>query len=461
MADEGVLRGRAVIVAGAGLAGLTAAAELHHDGADVTVLEARDRVGGRVWTLREGFVEGQHAEAGGDLIEEEQDEIRRLTARLGLELVPILHGGFSFFGQDAAGRPLSRDDSGGGPWAKVSKQLEPWVRDYRVSDHRWDSPIAQRIARVSIAEWLDQIRADEALRVLITGLRGFFLADPDELSLLALVDQLASDVPGRGKIYRIKGGNDLLASSLAGMLGQRVKLRTELRAVSQTSGKVRVMVRTDGEDSHMAADYLIVAVPATTLRAVAFEPPMPPPQREAIERLRYGRATRTLLQFERRFWHGGGRPKAYGTNLPIGAVWDGNETQPGRAGILSLLAGGTASKETRQLLAERGVAGLAQALRWLGADDVPMPASRVVTWEDDAWAGGGYAYFDRSYDPALRPWLARPHGQILFAGEHTSMQWQGYMNGAVESGLRAAAEVRAMASGIHRAATEQFAEIAR
>jgi len=461
MADEGMFRGRSVIVAGAGLAGLTAAVELHHDGADVTVLEARDRVGGRVWTVREGFVEGQHAEAGGDLIEEEQDEIRRLVERLGLELVPILHGGFSFFWQDAAGRPLSRDDSGGGPWAMLSKQLEPCVRDYRVSDQRWDGLIAQTIARVSVAEWLDRVGADETLRALITGLRGFFLADPDELSLLALVDQLASDVPGRGKIYRIKGGNDLLALGLAGILGDRVKLRTELRAASQTAGKVRVMIRTGGVDSHMAADYLIVAVPAATLRAVAFEPSMPSPQREAIERLRYGRATRTLLQFERRFWHGDGRPKAYGTNLPIGAVWDGNETQPGRAGILSLLAGGSASEKTRKLLAECGIEGLTQCLQWLGAQGIPVLASRVVSWEDDRWAGGGYAYFDPSYDSALRPWLVRPHGRVLFAGEHTSFKWQGYMNGAVESGLRAAAEVRAMALGSTDRRQTMFVETAR
>ena len=71
-------------------------------------------------------------------------------------------------------------------------------------------------------------------------------------------------------------------------------------------------------------------------------------------------------------------------------------------------------------------------------------ASRVITWENDPWARGGYAVFDCQFDPALRQCLARPAGRVLFAGEHTHERWQGYMNGAIESGLRAAAEVRAL-----------------
>ena len=69
---------------------------------------------------------------------------------------------------------------------------------------------------------------------------------------------------------------------------------------------------------------------------------------------------------------------------------------------------------------------------------------KAVTWEDDPWSRGGYAVFDPSYGPHLRAWLARPAGRIVFAGEHTSLRWQGYMNGAIESGKRAAAEVRAL-----------------
>ncbi|MGQ0695406.1 MAG: flavin monoamine oxidase family protein [Nitrospiraceae bacterium] len=445
MRRKDLLSGRSVIVAGAGLAGLAAAVELHNAGARVTVLEARDRVGGRVWTVRDTFVDGQHAEAGGDLIETEQEAIRRLVDHLGLTLTPILRGGFAFVQRGPGRRPDQRDSSISQLWPRMARLCEPLIEAYRMSERRWDGSIAQMLSRLSVAEWLNQIHADQQTRMFMRGLRGFFLADPEDLSLLALVDELASETRGRGQFYRIMGGNDRLASSLAAKLGEQVHLRTTVLAATQTRDKVRITVGTpDGTHRQIATDYLVLAVPATTLRRIAFRPAQPPRQRKAIQDLRYGRATKTLLQFEPRFWQRRGSPLAYGTDLPIGAMWDGNEEQRGRAGILTLLAGGSASRETRKLVAERGVEGLVEALEWLGATQKSVVACRSVCWEDDPWARGGYAYFDPAYDPELRTWLARPHGRIVFAGEHTSLRWQGYMNGAVESGWRAAAEVQAL-----------------
>jgi monoamine oxidase len=291
------------------------------------------------------------------------------------------------------------------------------------------------------------------MRALATGLRGFFLADPADLSLLVLVDQLAADVPGGGRMYRIKGGNDRLASGLAHMLGERVHMRTEVLAVSQSRDTVQVRLRVaNGTESDMSADYLVCAVPATALRHIVCVPPLPPEQQEAVVRLPYGQATRTILQFERRFWQYSGNPRAYGSDLPIGAVWDGNEEQSGPQGILSFLAGASASVETQQIIAQEGVGGLVRQLEWLGGHNMPVLASQVVSWENDPWARGGYAYFDPSYDPAWRLWLSKPHGRIVFAGEHTSVQWQGYMNGAVESGLRAAKEVGVLVNQSQRVA---------
>lgn len=434
-----------MIVAGAGLAGLTAAVDLHCSGARVTMVEARDRVGGRVWTLRDGFLEGQHAEAGGDLIEDGQEAMLRLVRQSGLRLTPILRRGFSFVRQGPRGRPLA-PLAPGTLWSTLGAQLAPLVRAYCLAEQRWDSTIGMTMGRLSVAEWLDRAGAGAETRDIARGLRGFFLADPADLSLLALVDQLASEASGPRNLYRIMGGNDRLTSELAAMLGERVQLQTSLLTVSQAGEKVRICVRTAGSlRSQMTADYLIVAMPATTLRKVSFEPGLPPLQREAIGRLNYGCATKTLLQFKRRFWRGRGRPRAYGTDLPIGTLWEGNEEQPGGEGILTLLAGGSASVETKALIAGSGVEGLVRSLEWLGSKGMPVLAHRLVSWEDDPWARGGYAYFDPTYDPALRPWLARAHGLVLFAGEHTSVRWQGYMNGAIESGLRAAAEVRVMA----------------
>jgi monoamine oxidase len=227
-------------------------------------------------------------------------------------------------------------------------------------------------------------------------------------------------------------------------LDGNVRRRTAVVAASATARDVRVTVRrTDGTHTSVHGDYLILTVPATTLRHIAIEPPLSPEQQAAIEHLRYGPASRSVLQFDRRFWHAH-KWRAFGTTLPIGAVWDGNEEQEGTAGILSFLAGGSASAETQKLLAGAGAKGLIPYVEWLHPVESRLLASHTISWEDDPWAQGGYACFDPAYDPALRAWLARPHGRILFAGEHTSIRWQGYMNGAVESGLRAAAEVAAL-----------------
>ena len=145
----------------------------------------------------------------------------------------------------------------------------------------------------------------------------------------------------------------------------------------------------------------------------------------------------------KRFWRIPGRPRAFGSPLPFGAVWEGNEEQRGTSGILSLLAGGSASEGTQSIVAKEGPLGLVHALDWLGSHRASLGASRQIVWEQDPLARGGYAYFAPGFDPELRAWLARPSGRLFFAGEHTSLKWQGYMNGAVESGRRAAAEIAA------------------
>ncbi len=446
-----------MLVAGAGLAGLTAAYDLAAMGATVTVIEARDRVGGRVWTIRDGFAGRQHAEAGGEMIDGSQHEIRQLAGDLGLTLSRILRGGFGYVRQGRASstgtpseisavRPRLVNRGAAGGWDRLSARLEDLARRYRLAEQRWDSPIAADLARRSVAQWLDDERADAELRATLMSLRGFFLADPEELSLLALVDQFAgSEQPGPGAMFRIAGGNDRLPEALAARLGPRVQLGAELVAVSVRGRSVHATVKRGKTTSALTSDYLVLALPASVLRRVPITPALPTHQHQAIANLKYGRATKTLLQFSRRFWRAPGRPRAFGSPLPHGAIWEGNEEQAGRPGILTLLAGGTASDQTQLMVAKDGIGRFADGLAWLGSERADLIASRQIVWEADPLARGGYAFFDPSFDPALREWLARPAGPLFFAGEHTSIRWQGYMNGAVESGRRAAAEIAATA----------------
>lgn len=444
MFDDQILNGRSIVIVGAGLSGLSAAMELRKSGASVTVFEGRDRVGGRVLTIRHRFVDAQSAEAGGDLIDEEHTELCKLVRGCGLTLVPILRKGFAFVRAHSQGKVREMGLSQR-LWKQLADALAPLVRKYQLSEQRWDGVVARELSVVSVDDWMRQVPLNHGIQRMLVSLRGFFLADPQELSLLSLVEQLAAGTPGSGRMYRILGGNDRLPNKLGRMLRGCIHLRHEVMALSQTNNLVRLRVRNPrGEEQQVTADYVVLSVPATVLSSMRFRPALPATQSTAIGKLRYGLVTKTLLQFDRRFWRGHGRPLAYGTDLPIGSMWDGNEEQETRPGILSLMAGGSASEYTQHVLAGEGPAGLAKRLRWLGSATTRLLSAHSTSWEQDPWARGGYAVFGPGYDPRLRAWLARSHGRIVFAGEHTSLRWQGYMNGAVESGLRAAAEVQAL-----------------
>jgi monoamine oxidase len=429
-----------VVVAGAGLAGLAAARELDRRGADVRVIEARDRVGGRVWTVRDRFDRRQHAEAGADLVETEQQELVALIHDLGLETTRILRRGFGFYGigpsRKLAEQSLTSD------FHKMLAPLEEPIRAFKLSEERWDSAIALALAKQTVADRLKAVRAPAWLVSRYKGFRGLFLADPEELSLLPMVEFFAGGGFGEGQTLRVASGNDRIATEIAKRL-RHVDLRTVLRRVRQNAAGVTITVETADGQSEIAADYLVVALPAATLRDVVFEPGLPDAQRDAIRHLKYGPATRLLIQFAKRFWRGRHRPSLYGSDQSFGALWDGNEQQKGPAGILTFLAGGRASGELQQLVDRGGAEAVAQRLTWLGGP-APILQSAMVVWENDPWARGGYAFFDPQFDPRWRDWLARPAGRVLFAGEHTSIRWQGYMNGAVQTGQRAVEEIAAM-----------------
>lgn len=453
-----MLEGVSVLVVGAGLAGLTAARDLVALGAAVTVVEARNRVGGRVSTIRAGFADGQHAEAGGDFIDENHDEMRRLVKSLRLDVVQILRHGWSYVRPDEAGTLRAAPITPGAGWDRLASALAALGAPYRLAERRWDTPIAAAIARRSVRQWLDESQADADLRAVATGLRGFFLAEPDELSLLALVDQFASgDPPASPRTYRVLGGTDRVATALAAPLADRVNLSTELVALSQRGARVRATLRHKRQTQQFACDYVVCTLPTSILRRVPITPALPPQQHEAIAALKYGRATKTLLQFSSRFWRVPRKPSAYASALPFGAVWDANEEQRGKPAILSLLAGGAASDDTIAVLGREGAVGVAKQLEWLGSGRAQLLHAHHVSWEADPFARGGYAFFDPSFPPARRGLLAQPCGRLFFAGEHTSLRWQGYMNGAVESGRRAAAEIAAT----HELATSSDRPLAR
>lgn len=433
------MRHKRVIVAGAGLAGLSAAHELVHGGAAVTLLDARDRAGGRVWTVRDGFSHGQHAELGGEFIDEHHSRMRSLAQQFGLKLVQVLRGGFTHRFRRRGGEiVLSRP----GPWGPLSDLLAPLIRRYQAACGRDDAAAIREMSTFSLRGWLREQNADPDVHAMVDSMRGFFLAEAEDLSVLPVVAQLAgTGSPALTPVYRIVGGMDRLVDALVAHTSARLLLGHQVRAVSQAADRILVRATDDrGLLQEIEGDALVVTLPATTLRDIEITPALPEDQQKAIARLRYGCATKSVVQcaspeLQRR------RAKAFATDGALGAFWDATEGQPSASpSIINFLGGGAASPKLAAR-AGSGAEALLSELCWLGLAGSPVLGSCHATWEDDPFARGGYAYADPAFDPAWKPLLSRAAGRIVFGGEHTSENFQGYMEGAVESGQRAASEL--------------------
>jgi monoamine oxidase len=431
------VHGFRVAIAGTGLAGLSAACELARAGAAVTMLDARSYPGGRVRTIR-AFAAQQHGELGGEFIDGDQREIIDLCRRFDLPLVRILRSGFTHRFRDSSGMyHVSRT----APWEALHDSLSPLLGRYKLARGDSSSDAVREFATMSLSDWMRQSNASADVHAMANALRAFFLADPNEISVLPVVEQIArGGAPSQTEFFRIEGGNDRLVDALLRAAGGRLLLGHSIRAVANALDRVVITV-TDpsGLTQQIEADYVVMTLPASTLRHVDIQPPLPEDQRRAIERLAYGCATKVLLQSSRKLFDDR-HARAFATDGCLGAFWDASEEQGDAASIVSFLAGGSSSACLRDKAAGGGQAVLSD-LCWLGIDRSPVTAVHVGDWTADPWARGGYAFLDPGFDPAWRSLLGRRAGRIVFAGEHTSERWQGYMNGAVESGQRAAREL--------------------
>ena len=434
------LKGTRAIVVGGGLAGLTAARGLVDRGADVHVIEARNRLGGRVWTVRDEGFDGVPLEAGGEFIDGQHQELRALCADAGLTLQPVLKDGFGL-ALDLRGR-VQLFKAQKTIWSEFKQALAKEANAFRAAGCDWSSSAASLIGSRSLDAVLRARQASDEVRAMAQGLRGFFLADSDQLSALVGTELSLSAIdPGHTPMLRITGGNDRLIEKLGSRKGVRVSLQLEVKKIAHDARGVTVSAADrGGKIATLKGEYAVMAAPAPIVRDLEFAPALPPMLRQALKALTPGPATKGHLLFDRAWWRRAGHPNAWGSNLDTGAVW---ETSGARPGVLTMLAGGRASKAFRELLEEFGPQRLVRRLSWLGEPEEARDF-RSTTWEMDRFAGGGYAVFGPDFRPEWRTELSRAVGRIAFAGDHTSRKWQGYMNGAVESGARAARDIETM-----------------
>ncbi len=393
-----------VAVVGAGLAGLTAADELRRAGHEVTVLEARDRVGGRVWSRR--LDNGALVEMGAEYLLPGNTAVRELAARFGLGL---WDKGMRYGTREPRGVATSHDElvtaaavvEAGLPEAPPGVSARDFVNGI-------DLPLSARealIARVEISS------ADSADHVSARDLAG----------IAHIGDEPAPS---------IAGGNDSLARALAAELGSAIRLRAPVERVVWSSGDERPAVRVSAGDAELEADASVIAVPASVLSRIAFDPPIPEPLGGALAAVRYGHAAKLFVPLKRE-----AAPSAV-MSVPERywcwtATGDDDAVQP----VVSAFAGSPGGLDG--LRVSDGPETWLDSLARL-RDDLELDRAGVLlsTWSDDPWVEAAYS---TSPPLELERMAAEPLGPLAFAGEHLGGEFAALMEGAIRSGRQAAA----------------------
>jgi monoamine oxidase len=385
-----------VAVVGAGLAGLAAADALARAGREVVVLEARDRVGGRVWSRE--LDDGSVVEMGAEFILPGNTVVEETARRLGLGLWAK---GMAYGRREPRGVAVGEDELRAAGVA-IAAALE-------------DRAVAAGTAAALLARLDEPVREAVRARVEISCAAPAEDVGADELGGVAAI----SDAPSFG----IAGGNQGLARALAARLD--VRLRTPVSAIAW--GPSGVVVRAGGGE--LAADAVVVAVPAPLVASIAFAPTLP--LASAVAGVRYGHAAKLFVPLRER-----PAPSAVLSVAERYWTWTaraGQQVQP----VVHAFAGSRPALDRLAVDAgpERWLVSLAR-LR----DDLPLRPDGAVlsTWSGDPWARGAYSvHAPGGNDPAL----VERCGPVVLAGEYTAGPYAGLMEGALRSGLRAAAQL--------------------
>jgi monoamine oxidase len=440
------LNDRTVTVIGAGLAGLAAAYDLHRAGWTVTVLEARPRVGGRVYSLR-SFLHGQVAEAGGEFIEESHTRMLSLAHEFNLPLGRV----GSWQGQDQdwasfgeqSGRLFDSPFWGldlhgevGRIWLALA-ELGNLVPDPERPQAARD---ASRLDQQSAHDWLHSLDVHPLAKSHFTQhIRAEYTTEPERLSLLDLARNARMYYMDgvQGENYRVVGGNDRIPCALAEALPD-VRLDAAVTSVRLLPDEVAVTYKQSDAYQTIRSAYAILATPLTTARLIDFHSSLPSAYQRMVEEASYGSVTKVLIQYRRRFWKEKGWNGRLVTDAPIVYTWHATSHMESEDGVLTVYTGGEPAARLSALSNEERIrVAVGEIERLFPGSSGLIEHTETIAWPNEEFTRGSYMALAPGQVTAHWQSLMKPAGRLFFAGEHAT-PLQGFMEGAVESGQRAA-----------------------
>jgi monoamine oxidase len=448
-----------VVVVGAGLAGLTCGYRLKQSGIIATVYEANTRLGGRCWTRYGDFAQGQIAEHGGELIDQGHTTIRHLAQELGLPLDNLLSAEpngstmcLYFDGATYSYRDAVRD---------LKRIWQPLHRDlieagYPTLYNNYTARGAQ-LDQMSVTDWINQTvpgglgsPLGQLLQVAYTIEYG---AECDIQSALNLIYLLGYNSPGQFTVfgasnekYHVRGGNDQIVTRLASLLGSQIVTGQALVALRRNpDGTYTLTFQVSDQFTDVTADHVVLALPFSILKNSVdlTQAGFSELKMIAIQELAMGSNSKLNVQFDSRPWAALRCNGETYSDRGYQATWDVTRAQPGTAGILVDYTGGQVADTFANGTPEE------HAQEFLGQIDPVLPGLSSQ-WNGlatvDWWAGnphtlGSYSYWQVGQYTRIAGIEGKPEGVVHFCGEHTSIDAQGYLEGAVETGERAAGEI--------------------